>query len=100
MQKEIEQEFDCKGPEMCIDAARDEAHSMILLIYYISGGIALYQILMMIMTGCYIRGLRKKKEHIKAVKDPTPHMYADKITKENTLEEVPVDDLRSVRYGV
>ena len=67
---EIAEELSCDvdDPSECIAAARSEAESSRRLIYYISGSVIVYQLIMLICSGFYLKGLGIKLTRIDRVK--------------------------------
>ena len=69
LQQTISDEFDCDPliPKDCIDAAKGEAENVRNVTYYICALAILLQLVMVIICGTYMYGLRKKKKKVKVL---------------------------------
>eukprot|EP00483_Globobulimina_turgida_P000390 UN00390 len=98
VQEEIADKFECDRLEAksCIAAARSEASLAQQLILYVCGGTIVYQLIMMVFTAFYLRGLKAKRSKIKDIKK-------EKVDKDigpmsDGVEEIDSRDYKNIKH--
>eukprot|EP01084_Bolivina_argentea_P097991 176147_1 len=98
VKNEIAVQFKCDASDAssCIAAARDEASVAQQLILYVCGGTIVYQLIMMIFTAFYLRGLKVKREKLKDIKKDKEDNVISLAS--DGMEEIDSRDYKNIKH--